>query len=69
MDFWSIILIFALMTGVLGWHTSVFTNAVYWFCEWTEGNDINFGGDVAWTVAIPFAWLFAIFEIILLYGH
>lgn len=67
LDFWFIILLIGGLTGILGWSTGLFTNAVWWYCEWREGNHIDFGGDVAWTIAIPFAWLFAIFEIIMLY--
>lgn len=67
MDFWSILLIIAALTGVLGWSSSVFINIVYWYCEWQDGNDINWGADVAWTVAVPFAYLFAVFEIGMLY--
>jgi hypothetical protein len=60
-------LIIAGLTGILGWSTSLFTNIVWWYCEWREGNKIDWGGDVAWTIAVPFATLFALFEIILLY--
>lgn len=67
MDFWSIILIFAFMAGIMGWTVTPFTNAVLWYCDWRDGVDINFGLDTIFTVAVPFAWMFAIFEIILLY--
>lgn len=68
MDFWTITLIYAGLSGILGWTTSMFTNAVWWYCEWREGNEVNLGSDIAWTYATPFAWMFAIFEIILLYS-
>lgn len=67
MDFWSVCLIITFLTGIMGWSTSLFTNVVWWYCEWRDGNEINFGSDVAWTFAVPFAWLFAIFEIILIF--
>lgn len=67
LDLWAIVLIITFLTGVLGWSTSLFTNCVWWYCEWREGNDINFGSDVAYTFFVPGAWLFAIFEILLLY--
>ena len=67
MDLWAILLTTAALCGILGWTTSLFTNGVYWFCEWREGRDINWGSDVAFTLFVPFAWLFAIFEITLLY--
>ena len=64
---WTVMLLFALMSGIMGWGMSVFVNAVYWYCEWREGNDINWGLDTTFMVGVPFAWMFAIFEIILLY--
>lgn len=67
MDFWAIMLTVAFLTGVLGWSSSLFTNLVWWYCEWREGNDINWGSDAAWTVAIPFAYLFVLAEIAMLY--
>ncbi len=67
MDFWSTALLFAFMAGIMGWTMTPFTNAVLWFCDWQDGVDINWGLDTAFSVAVPFAWMFAIFEIILLY--
>ena len=67
MDFWSIVLIFAFMAGIMGWTMTPFTSAILWFCDWRDGIDINWGMDTVFTVAVPFAWMFAIFEIILLY--
>ena len=67
MDMWTVMLLFALMAGIMGWAMSVFVNAVYWYCEWREGNDINWGLDTVFMVGVPFAWMFAIFEIVLLY--
>jgi hypothetical protein len=67
MDFWSIVLIFAFMAGIMGWTMVPFQNAILWYCDWKDGIDINWGMDTVFTVAVPFAWMFAIFEIILLY--
>jgi len=67
MDMWTVMLLFAFMAGIMGWGMNVFVNAVYWYCEWREGNDINWGLDTAFMVGVPFAWMFAIFEIVLLY--
>lgn len=67
MDFWSTALLFAFMAGIMGWTMTPFTNAILWFCDWQDGVDINWGLDTAFSVAVPFAWMFAIFEIILLY--
>ena len=67
MDFWTVILILVAMSGLMGWFIVPFTSAVTWYCEWRDGNDINWGMDTACNIAIPFAWLFSIFEIMLLY--
>ncbi len=67
MDFWASILLFAFMAGIMGWTMTPFTNAVLWYCDWRDGTDINWGLDTAFSLAVPFAWMFAIFEIVLLY--
>lgn len=69
MDFWATILLFAFMTGIMGWTMTPFINGVLWYCDWQDGTDINWGLDTAFSVAVPFAWMFAIFEIILLYAQ
>jgi len=55
------------MAGIMGWTMAPFTNAVWWYCEWREGRDIDFGFDMVLICSVPFAWMFAIFEIALLY--
>ncbi len=67
MDFWATLLLFAFMAGIMGWTMTPFINAILWYCDWQDGTDINWGLDTAFSVAVPFAWMFAIFEIILLY--
>lgn len=69
MDLWTIMLLFAAMAGVMGWTMTPFCNGILWFCDWREGNQINWGMDTAFTIAVPFAWMFALFEIILLYAR
>lgn len=68
MDFWAVLLIFAFLAGIMGWTMTPFVNAVLWYCDWRDGTDINWGLDTVFTIAVPFAWFFAIFEIILLYS-
>jgi hypothetical protein len=67
MDFWAFILVLAVLAGIMGWCITPFVNAVLWFCDWRDGLDINFGFDMVFTVAVPFAWVFAVLEIIILY--
>ena len=66
MDFWTVMLLFAFMAGIMGWITTPFVNAILWYCDWRDGNDINWGLDTAFAVMLPFAWIFSIYEIILL---
>lgn len=68
MDLFWIILLITALTGVLGWSTSLFTNLVWWWCEWREGNEINWGSDVAYSFFVPLAFIFPIVEIILMYS-
>jgi hypothetical protein len=67
MDTWPIILIIAFLAGIMGWTMTPFTSGILWFCDWREGREPNWGIDVAFTVAVPFAWIFAIVEIYVLY--
>ncbi len=67
MDFWTLILIFAFMTGVMGWCITPFVNAVLWFCDWKDGAELDWGIEVAFTLAVPFAYFFSIMEIYVLY--
>ena len=53
--------------GRFDYVSSPFINAILWYCDWQDGTDINWGMDTAFSVAVPFAWMFALFEIILLY--
>lgn len=69
MDFWATLLLFAFMAGIMGWTMTPFINAVLWYCDWQDGTDINWGLDTAFSIAVPFAWMFSIFEIIMLYAQ
>ncbi len=69
MDFWSILLICAGMAGIMGWFITIpFTTGVLMYCDWRDGNDVNWAELIGYTIAGPFAWFFAIFEIIVLYS-
>ena len=67
MDPWLIILLLAFMAGIMGWITTPFVNGVLWYCDWREGAPINWGLDTAFAIAVPFAWMFSLLEICLLY--
>ncbi len=68
MDLWAILILVAFMAGIMGWTMTPLMNGILWFCDWREGAPINWGLEAAFTYAVPFAWLFAIVEIILLYS-
>ncbi len=61
------LLIAAFMAGIMGWTMTPFTNGILWFCDWCDGKEVNWGLDAAFTIAVPFAWIFALFEICILY--
>ncbi len=67
MDLWTCMMIVAFMAGIMGWTMTPFLNGVLWFCEWRDGAEVNWGMDAAFAIAVPFAWIFALFEILLLY--
>ncbi len=68
MDIWSIILTAALLAGVWGWCMTPFVNGILWFCDWAEGVNLDWGLEVAFTIMVPFVWVFAIVEIMILYA-
>ncbi|MBX9879229.1 MAG: hypothetical protein K2Y22_12285 [Candidatus Obscuribacterales bacterium] len=68
MNFWHVILLFAAMAGLMGWWRLPFWNGVLWYCDWKDGADLDWGVEMFSTIAVPFAYMFAIFEIILIFG-
>ena len=67
MDIWTFVLLFALLSGIMGWFMTPIVNGVLWFCDWKDGANIDWGLATAFSIAVPFAWMFAIVEIIILY--
>lgn len=67
MDIWTIFLLLALMSGIMGWFMTPIVNGVLWFCDWRDGMNIDWGLETAFSIAVPFAWMFAIMEIVILY--
>ena len=67
MDFWTIILLLAVMAGIMGWFMTPIVNGVLWYCDWKDGANIDWGLETAFSIAVPFAWMFAIIEIVILY--
>lgn len=70
LNFWSFIFIATVFMGVMGWALTIpIINGTLWLCDWKDGVEMNWGSEVIWTCVGPFAWLFAIFEIIMLYAN
>ncbi len=67
MDLWTVLLLVALMTGIMGWFVTPFCSGIIYVCMMLDGDPIDWGLEVAFSLAVPFAWVFAIMEIILLY--
>ncbi|HEY9755523.1 MAG TPA: hypothetical protein V6C97_10205 [Oculatellaceae cyanobacterium] len=67
MSFWSVILLAAVLTGIMGWTLTPLINGILWYCDWKDGQCVPWGLEVAFTIAVPFAWIFAIIELFILY--
>ncbi|HEY9684927.1 MAG TPA: hypothetical protein V6C86_25345 [Oculatellaceae cyanobacterium] len=67
MSFWSVILLGAVLTGVMGWTLTPLINGILWYCDWKDGVSVPWGLEVAFTIAVPFAWFFALIELFILY--
>lgn len=64
----TIMLVAAGLAGIFGWPMmQLFINAVLWTCDYLDGAQTNWGMTVVYTIAVPFAWLFAVYEIMILY--
>lgn len=67
MDFWVVILLVVFLCGIMGWTSSIFFNAVWWYCDWREGTAINWGWDVGLSLAVPFIWVYSLLLVFVLY--
>lgn len=67
MDIWSTILLYAFLYGLFGWCAMPLTHFLGWYLNWYEGADVDWGWNVTLAIAVPFAWVFSITEIMLLF--
>ena len=68
MDFWIVVLAVAALVGLNGWWiTSLLVSGVVYYSLWEEGIPFDWGFEMGTIIAIPFAWMFAITEIVLTY--
>jgi hypothetical protein len=63
MIFWQLIVIVAFLVGIMGWTVTPFFQPLMWYCEWRDGNHINWGLDAALMMLVPGATIFAVVEI------
>ena len=52
--------------GVMGFSVNLFFRVIYLYCEWREGNDINWGWQAFLTFVVPAAYIVALLEIVAL---
>lgn len=67
MNIWHLILLFAFMTGIMGWFAIPFRSAVTWTVDYFDGVEHDWPWEVASALAMPLAYMFAILEIYLLF--
>lgn len=60
----SLLIIF----GVMGFSANLFFRAIYIFCEWREGNTIDWPYQALLTFAVPVAYVLAMWEVIICMG-
>jgi hypothetical protein len=48
---------------------SFFINFILWHGNWRDEIPINWGVEAALALAVPFAWIFALIEILILYAR
>jgi hypothetical protein len=45
-----------------------FVNGVLWYCNMRDGDDIDWGAEVFFTLAGPLTWIFVIMELFVIYS-
>jgi hypothetical protein len=58
-----------LVFGVLGFGVNLFGRAIYLYCEWRDGNEINWKRQAFLTFVIPFAYILAMVEVMAILGY
>jgi hypothetical protein len=58
-----------LVFGVLGFGVNLFTRAIYLYCEWREGNKVDWKWQAFLTFAIPIVYILAMVEVMAVFGY
>ena len=61
-------LMILLVFGVMGFGTNLFFRAIYVYCEWQEGNPIDWRWQSLVTLAVPAAYTLVMAEVMMLTG-
>jgi hypothetical protein len=64
----AILSMFFLVFGVMGFISNLFFRAIWLYCEWREGNEIDWQRQVMLTFAVPGAYLFVMIELMMVEG-
>jgi hypothetical protein len=67
MELSQALLITSVLAGLLGWCILPFVRPFLWILDLREGQDVDFGRQVSLMLAVPAAWLYAVFTVCLLY--
>ena len=57
-----------LIFGVMGFGANLFFRAIWLYCEWQEGNTIDWPRQLMLTFGVPGAWMFTMVELMLSEG-
>lgn len=69
-DGWTILSIILALSAAMGWVITIpLNNLLLIYCNWREGADIDWGWEIGCVIATPFAFIFTILEVILLFSN
>jgi hypothetical protein len=58
------VLFLVLIFGVMGFGSNLFFRAIWLYCEWQEGNEIDWKRQIMLTLLVPGAYIFVFIEIL-----
>ena len=62
-------MVIALVSTAFGWFFTIPLGCVLWYCDWRDGQDIDWAFYIGTTIAGPACYIFAVAEIWLLYAR
>jgi hypothetical protein len=61
-------LLLVLVFGVMGFASNLFFRVIWIYCEWQEGNEIDWIRQIMLTFMVPGAWALVMLEIMAITG-